>query len=180
MNKKILAHALVMVMIFTGMLIPNIAIKADDETPEEVTLLFVQTSRDVSFGKGTVTLKGVSPNTLFFSDRPQRIAGHWPDDVFLAVWYEGEDSFAKDPPNAVLSIFTEDEMVDVVVVLQNSRYTGQDLTYDIDIIDGELPEEGGPASLFIDTVGRPMTPVSVAGVARRTTRRNVAKAASGP
>jgi hypothetical protein len=38
--------------------------------------LFVQNAKGVIFEKETITLKGVSPTTLFFSDRPMRIAGH--------------------------------------------------------------------------------------------------------
>src|SRR3990170_722877 len=37
-----------------------------------VSILFVQTSKGVAFDKGTMTLKGVSPSTVFFSDRPKR------------------------------------------------------------------------------------------------------------
>ena len=45
----------------------------------------------------------------------------------------------------------------------------------ISIVDAYV--EGGPCSLFVDPVGMPLTPVSVAGVARRTTRRTVRRMA---
>jgi hypothetical protein len=38
-------------------------------------------------------------------------------------------------------------------------------------LDGEMPAEGGPSALFIDVIGRPATPVSAAGMHRRTRRR---------
>lgn len=38
------------------------------------------------------------------------------------------------------------------------------------ILDGEIPAFSGQVSLFIDPIGRPLTPLSGAGVARRTTR----------
>ena len=34
-----------------------------------------------------------------------------------------------------------------------------------------MAASGGPNSLFIDIIGRPLSPVSVAGVARREDRR---------
>jgi hypothetical protein len=44
-----------------------------------------------------LTLKGVSPTTLFFSDRPVRIAGHFhTKQEFLPLWVEGKDSFLKE------------------------------------------------------------------------------------
>ncbi len=64
------------------------------------------------------------PRTLVFSNRPDRVTGHLPSEVFLASWEEGHDSFASNPPNAVLSIFTEDEVHDVVVVLQDPVLEG--------------------------------------------------------
>ena len=79
--------------------------------------LFVQNAKGVVFEKGTITLKGVSPTTLFFSDRPMRIAGHLTTEEYIQMWGEGKDSFASDPPNATLSIFQDDKekLIDVVV-----------------------------------------------------------------
>ncbi|MBP1742458.1 MAG: hypothetical protein H6Q48_4751 [Deltaproteobacteria bacterium] len=136
---------------------------------QKVELLFVQNSRGVAIDKdkGTLTLKGVSPTTLWFSDRPVRMAGHFNMKEYLATWEEGKDSFSADPPNATLSVFEQgqDELLDVVVKLQNPRLQGDDLTYDITLIDKEglLPKKGGPASLFID----------IFGVWRRAARRTV-------
>jgi hypothetical protein len=36
-----------------------------------------------------------------------------------------------------------------------------------------MPESGADVSVFIDIIGMPLTPVSYAGVARRTYRRAV-------
>jgi hypothetical protein len=146
--------------------------------PAVVQLLFVQNAEAVKIDKAkrTLTLKRVSPTTLFFSDRPQRIAGHYHTrDEFLPLWTEGKDSFLKDPPNGTLSVFEKGkpDLVDVVVKLQNPRMKGDDLIYDITLISGELPKAGGPAALFIDIIGMPWTPMSYAGVARRWTRRAV-------
>jgi len=141
---------------------------------EQVQLLFVQTAKDVVMGKGRLTLIGVSPTTIFFSDRPKRIAGHMSTADFVGEWQEGtgKESFHADPPNAALSIFTKDEIVDVVVELKNPRLAGGALVYDIDVLEEDEPIPSGPVSLFIDPIGRPLSPVSVAGVHRRHRRRH--------
>lgn len=75
------------------------------------------------------------------------------------------------PPNGTLSIFAEDEVVDVVVTLKNPRLTGGDLMYDIDVMEQMESIPSGSVSLFIDPIGMPATPGSIAGVRRRTRRR---------
>ena len=155
-------------LITFAVLIPVAAIAADSPAIYgKVQLLLVQNSQSVVIDKEkkTLTLKGVSPTTLFFSDRPDRIAGHFNKNDYLKTWTDGKDSFDADPPNAVLSVFEGDKdyLLDVVVTLNNPRYQGNDLTYDITLIDGELPLVGGPSSLFID----------ILGVRRRALRRGV-------
>jgi len=144
-------------------------------TPQMAELLFVQSAESVALGADgkKLTLKGLSPTTLFFSDRPVRIAGHYRTDEYLDFWKKGPDSFLKDPPNATLSVFEKgkDEMSDVVVTLRNPQVSGNEITYDVTVISGTLPKGGGPASLFIDIIGLPFTPLSFAGVARRTAYR---------
>jgi hypothetical protein len=144
-----------------------------DKTSEakEIEALFVQSAGGMAYDNGRLSLTGLAPTTLMFSDRPDRVTGHVPSEEFLDSWGEGEDSFADDPPNAVLSIFTDDEVNDVVVVLRDPALAGDQMSYSVDILDGEMPASGGANSLFIDVIGRPLTPVSVAGVHRRGRRR---------
>jgi hypothetical protein len=152
---------------------PSSATDQAQESIEEVQLLFVQTSKDVVLEKGKMTLKGISPMTIFFSDRPKRIAGHMATEDFVVDWKEGKgkNSFVDDPPNATLSIFGKDEIVDIVVELKNPRLKGNDLIYDIGVLEQDHPITSGPCSLFIDPVGMPLSPTSVAGVHRRHRRR---------
>lgn len=49
--------------------------------------------------------------------------------------------------------------------------------YDVEILEGEMPSSAVPSALFIDIVGHPLTPLSVAGVARRTRRRTARRVA---
>ena len=144
---------------------------------KSVEYLYVQTAHSISFKDDKLTLHGVGPTTLFFSDRPERIVGHGTTEELVGAWTDGPDSFAKDPPNATLSILEVDggEIEDIVMVLTNPQLKGSQLTYTIKVLDGKLPSHGGANSLFIDIIGRPLTPVSVAGVARRTTRRTIGR-----
>ena len=142
-----------------------------DAGPKEIEALYVQSARGMAYDDGELTLQGIAPTTILFSDRPDRITGHIPSEEFFDSWGEGDDSFAVDPPNAVLSIFSEEEVNDVVVVLQEPALVGDQMSYLVNILDGEMPAGGGASSLFIDMIGRPLSPVSVAGVRRRGRRR---------
>jgi len=102
-----------------------------------------------------------------FSDRPERIAGHMATARFVPFWGEGKDSFLKDPPNATLSFLENKELADAVVVLRDPTLEGEDLSYKVEILEGEIPASAGMASLFIDIIGMPRTPLSFAGVGRR-------------
>lgn len=137
----------------------------------EIEALFVQTAHGMRYGDGRVSLEGLAPTTLFFSDRPDRVTGHIPSCEFVESWNEGPDSFASNPPNAVLSIFNADDVSDIVVELKDPVLVGSELTYTVDILDGEMPASGGPIALFIDVIDRPLSPVSVAGMHRRDRRR---------
>jgi hypothetical protein len=45
------------------------------------------------------------------------------------------------------------------------------LTFDVQVLEGNLDGADGPAAVFIDIIGLPRTPLSFAGVARRTAFR---------
>lgn len=139
----------------------------------EIEFLFVQGGDGVSLADGVLTIEGANKATLFFADRPERVAGHMPTEEFVASWGKGENSFASNPPNADLSIFTDDGTQEIVVVLKEPRFEGDDLIYNVEVLDGDATATGGACSLFIDIIGMPLTPVSYAGVARRMTRRAV-------
>jgi hypothetical protein len=139
---------------------------------KKVNLLFVQTAQSVEIKNNTLILKGVSPNTIFFSDRPDRIVGHVVTAQAMPKWSQGEDSFASNPPNAVLSVVNKNKIHDMVLELRNPVLKGDVLTYDIKVLHGKVLASGGACTLFIDSIGRPMTPRSFDGAARRMYRRN--------
>jgi hypothetical protein len=140
---------------------------------EVVPSLIVFNSSGVSLKGGKLILTGIAPNSIIFADRPVRAAGHDLTAHVIEDWAKGNDNFAKDPPNATVSGFSKDGSTvrDVVVVLKSPKLNGDQLTFDVDVLEGDLKGADGAAAVFIDIIGRPLTPLSYAGVARRTAYR---------
>jgi hypothetical protein len=134
--------------------------------------LIVMNAHGASLQNQTLTLTGVSTNSITFADRPVRAAGHMLTAHVLEEW-AADGSFAKDPPNATVSVLSNDDgsAQDAVVELKSPRLEGDKLTFDVRVLEGGLAGADGPASIFIDIIGLPWTPLSVAGVARRSARR---------
>ena len=144
--------------------------------PEVVPSLIVMNARGASLDDGKLTLTGVAPNSIVFADRPVRAAGHALTTDLLQEWSPSEDtkdSFAADPPNATISVFGKDgeTIRDAVIVMRSPKLDGDKLTFEVDVLEGDLAGADGPASIFIDIIGRPLTPFSFAGAARRTAYR---------
>jgi len=145
--------------------------KAEELQAEES--MFVQTAEGITSEDGTLTLQGITPSTLYFSDRPQRAVGQMKTTDFVDLWGVGDNSFETDPPNAVLSFLEPggDVPEDVVIVIAKPRLEDSRLTYSVEVLEGAVPAKAGPVTLFIDPFGRPLSPVSVCGVRRRQRRR---------
>jgi hypothetical protein len=149
---------------------------------EVVPSLIVLNSRGATLQGDVLTLTGVRPNSIVFADRPVRAAGHGMTADIIAEWETpapgaqtaNNASFAKDPPNATVSVFSKDgaSVKDAVVVLKNPKLEGEKLTFNVQVLEGDLNGGDGAASVFIDIIGLPFTPLSFAGVARRTAYRN--------
>lgn len=84
------------------------ALRGDEPQP---SFLFVQyaSSGRLTPIKGspqemTLTLRGVSPSIVYFSDRPFREAGSQPLTELVDAWGSGTHNFLDDPPNAALEI----------------------------------------------------------------------------
>jgi hypothetical protein len=149
--------------------------------PELVPSLIVLNAGGASLQGQKLTLSGVTPNSIVFADRPVRSAGHVLTRHLLEEWGSGSDSFAKDPPNATVSVFSKDGSTvrDAVVVLKTPSLNGDVLTFDVQVLEGDLGGADGAASVFIDIIGLPWTPLSFAGVARRTAARAAWYGAAG-
>lgn len=113
------------------------------------TYLFIQTSNKAEIKKtntpGTYTIKlsDVSPYVAYFTDRPNRETGQMPITQFLAEWSKGNDSFAKDKPNAAIegvqSLISKGNLVNYVVALSQPVYDEKHktLTYTAQTLKGE-------------------------------------------
>ena len=144
-----------------------------DDVQADPMFLFVQpfdtgawAPKDGEDGVYTLTLTGAAANTIYFSDRPERIVGLSPTQTFL----DGLGFTPENPPNAALVAPREDgEGQEILVIeLLNPRYNAQieTLTYDARVLadygehglahlanqqqDYEIGEAFGAGSLFID------------------------------
>ena len=142
-------------------------IDVDKEAP---SLLYIQTANSGTYiekdGRHVITLVEVSPSTVWFADRPERVTGHELTELFIAKWGEGEDSFADDPPNAALELLDNNGQSAVFIVeLTNAFYDpdSEIVQYDIKILDeptqglshykiinAKIPSTFEQAVLFID------------------------------
>lgn len=130
---------------------------------------------------GKLILAGVSPNTILFADHPTRAAGQDLTAHIIDDWANGSEDFASDPPSATVSGYNKEgvSLRDAVVVLKTPKLEGDQLTFDVDVLDGDLTGADGPAAVFIDIADRPLTPMSVVGVERRAARRGAWYAGAG-
>jgi hypothetical protein len=155
------------------------SVVSDEMVPEKpaddglVELLFVQEAGGVRFADGKLTLTDLNPQTLYFADRPDDIAGFLSYQQYVELVYNGPDNFEEEPPNATLMTVDGDKMIETVLELSAKPVMeGEDMVFSsVKLILGEPPAEGVRAVLFIDTVGRPMSPTSVAGVHRNRRTR---------
>ncbi len=123
----------------------------------QAQLMYVQSAEDIRVDAAASTLRlvKVNPQTVYFSDRPQRIAGHLKMADYLKTWKEGRDNFGADPPNATLSVYEPGRAEEtlVVVTIMKPVVSGADLLYTYKIVEGTMPANGGATSLFIDWYG---------------------------
>ena len=129
------------------------------QQPQIVPSMIVLNAKAATLAGHTLTLDGVSANAIVFADRPIRAAGHALTAHLLEEWGDGApDSFAKDPPNATISVLDKASgtVADMVVVLRAPKLDGDKLSFDVAPIEGDLGRANGPATLFIDLVNLPM------------------------
>ena len=114
------------------------------------SVLFVQSATGGEYTDGVLVLHNV-PNTVYFSDRPSRMAGHISNESFLTFWNDrSKHTFHDDPPNAVLSMLTEDHSNVVIELLSPPSIKGENLSYEVSVLSGRFPGSFGSCSLFID------------------------------
>ncbi|PKM98301.1 MAG: hypothetical protein CVU79_03630 [Elusimicrobia bacterium HGW-Elusimicrobia-3] len=97
----------------------------------QAAYLFVIHAADGYIKDDTLFLNNAGPSTLYFSDRPYRLAGHLGTDTFLAAWKKGSDSFEANPPNVVISFQKAGKPVDITVEIAEPQFDGSDLKFRI-------------------------------------------------
>jgi hypothetical protein len=132
----------------------------------EAKFLFIQVAQsgsvsEVNATTFTLELSDVTDRTILFSDRPDRIVSSVSTTDFVGNWSTGPDSFAVDPPNAVLVFDDEEQRQHMAVIeLFNPEYDSEanTLRYDISAVNAttttstsiDLPNEFGQSTLVID------------------------------
>jgi hypothetical protein len=108
-------------------------------------LMFVHSAEDLKVDRaaGTLRLVRVTQQTLYFADRPQRLAGHLTMADYLKEWTPaaGKDNFGANPPNAALSVYEPGQANNTLVVIKitNPVVDGADLIYSYKIIQARCP-----------------------------------------
>lgn len=137
--------------------------------------LFVSNAAGMAFDGHILTMKGIDRMITYFCDRPVRFAGRMPIEEVRELVSKGDNNFNDIPPNAALSIFGEGGKITTTVLhLMKPIVKENEIKYPVKVLLGKLPKTGGASTMFIDVVGMPVTPGSVAGVKRRTRRRTAA------
>jgi hypothetical protein len=141
------------------MLLLTVGATTSTAASEKPQIMFVQSADDlkVDAAKSTFRLVKVNQQTLYFSDRPQRLAGHLKMADYLKEWTAkaGKDNFGGDPPNATLSVYEPGKPDNSIVVVKITKpvVDGADLIYSYKVLNGTMPAKGGPTALFIDWIG---------------------------
>ncbi len=152
-KRKFLTVAALTVLASPLACLPGTAQAADSK----VQLMFVQTAERMKADDKTLRLVNVSPQTVYFTDRPVRLAGHVTMPNYMKEWTAaaGPNNFSKDPPNATLSVYEAGKSENTLTVVEifDPVLQGKDLVYRYKLIEGKVPASGGATSLFIDWIG---------------------------
>ncbi|CTQ56199.1 hypothetical protein LP7551_04758 [Roseibium album] len=124
-----------------------------DPTPPP-TYDFVQQAGEMSYDGKTLTLSGANTGVLYFSDRPYRVGGQISNEDFTGFW-ETQDGFKGNPPNAVVSILSQTDKAPALVELTSAKVDGSSVVYGVQVLRGDLPESAKGVALFIDRSSRP-------------------------
>ncbi|MGO1077068.1 hypothetical protein [Inquilinus sp. CA228] len=118
---------------------------------KDASWLLIQTAQKVQFDGKTLTLSGINPSVVMFTDRPARVAEAIPTATVIKDWgIKGKNSFVADPPNAVLTSIVDGKLQTSTVELTKPTLDGTTLTYQAKVLEGTPPASGGTSSLFID------------------------------
>ena len=154
MNKRM---ALIPLAIGVLLALYPVAKLATAQPKPQASLLFVQMAQKIDYNKtgptsGVMTLSDVPSQTMFFTDRPNRVVGNVPTSAFVSRWTtdKGPNGFATNPPNAAVTVFQSDGPKTAIVELRNPRLDGNKLSYDVKVLQGISSTQPAEGVLFID------------------------------
>jgi len=154
MNKRV---ALIPVAIGVLLALYPVAKLATAQPKPQASLLFVQMAQKIDYNKtgptsGVMTLSDVPSQTMFFTDRPNRVVGNVPTSAFVTRWTtdKGPNGFATNPPNAAVTVFQSDGAKTAIVELRNPRLDGNKLSYDVKVLQGISSTQPAEGVVFID------------------------------
>jgi len=149
MSKKV---TLVLTAIAVLVLYPAAKLATAQTQP---SFLFVQSAKKIDYKDGVMTLHDVPKQTMFFTDRPNRVVGNLPTDKFVARWTTDTSpgGFASNPPNAAVTVFQPDGAKTAIVELSNPRLDGNKLSYNVKVLQGIASVQPAEGVLFIDNYG---------------------------
>lgn len=124
-----------------------------DPTPPP-TYDFVQQAGEMSFDGTSLTLTDANTGVLYFSDRPYRVGGQISNADFSGFW-DTDDGFKGNPPNAVVSVLSQTDKAPALVELTSAKTDGSSVVYGVKVLRGELPDSAKGVALFIDRSARP-------------------------
>ncbi|MEX0385888.1 hypothetical protein [Spiribacter onubensis] len=141
---------LIAAMAITGTMLTTAVFAADEDRAE---WLFVHSADGVELVDETTLVVPLEREIFAFTDRPARDHLYLNAHEFVAIWNDGEDSFADDPPNAVLTWIENGEVQELEVELLDAEVEdhGRSVHYEIAVEgDASGPAEGIDAALYID------------------------------
>ena len=154
MNRKVAA---IPVTIGVLLALYPVAKLATAQPKAQPSLLFVQMAQKIDYKKsdaqsGVMTLYNVPSQTMFFTDRPNRVVGNVPTSAFVNKWTtdKGPGGFASNPPNAAVTVFQSDGAKTAIVELTNPRLDGNNLSYNVKVLQGIGMTQPAEGVLFID------------------------------
>jgi hypothetical protein len=179
MDMKLKIYSAISVCIFIFAIGSALAQENEGEV-HSCNALFVSNASGMAYDGHILTMKGIDRTITYFCDRPVRFAGQMPIEEVRELVSKGDNNFNDIPPNAALSIFDEGGKITTIVLhlYEKPIVKENEIKYPVKVLLGKLPKTGGATTMFIDVIGAPVTPGSVAGVKRRTRRRTAAVATS--
>lgn len=138
--------------------IPGLAMAqtVNQPVPAPPSYEYVQQASSLQYDGQSLTLQGVAPSTIFFSDHPYRLTGQVDTATFANLWAAPNGPFAQNPPNAAISVLGQTGVSPAIVELTSATADGASVTYGVKILSGEIPASAENIALFVDHGPRPV------------------------